>query len=30
VEEAGATTVIGPGWHAALDEWGNLRLTARG
>jgi N-methylhydantoinase A len=30
VEEAGATTVVGPGWAAALDEWGNLRLSARG
>jgi N-methylhydantoinase A len=30
VEEAGSTTVVRPGWRAALDEWGNLRLTAIG
>jgi N-methylhydantoinase A len=30
VEEAGATTVVGAGWRAALDEWGNLRLAAAG
>ncbi len=30
VEEAGATTVILPGWTAAVDGWGNLRLEARG
>ena len=30
VEEAGATTVIFPGWAAAVDAWGNLRLTATG
>jgi N-methylhydantoinase A len=30
VEEAGATTVIGPGWRALVDECGNLRLTATG
>jgi N-methylhydantoinase A len=30
VEEAGATTVIFPGWTAAVDAWGNLRLTATG
>jgi len=28
VEEAGATTVILPGWRVVVDEWGNLRLTA--
>jgi N-methylhydantoinase A len=27
VEEAGATTVIFPGWVAAVDTWGNLRLA---
>jgi N-methylhydantoinase A/oxoprolinase/acetone carboxylase beta subunit len=26
VEEFGATTVILPGWHAAVDGQGNLRL----
>ncbi len=30
VEEGGATTVIFPGWTAAVDAWGNLRLTAAG
>jgi len=30
VEEAGATTVIFPGWTAAADVWGNLRLSAAG
>lgn len=30
VEEAGATTVVFPGWTAAVDTWGNLRLTAAG
>lgn len=28
VEEAGATTVVLPGWTARVDEWGNLRLEA--
>lgn len=27
VEEAGATTVVFPGWITAVDLWGNLRLT---
>jgi N-methylhydantoinase A len=26
VEESGATTVVFPGWRAAVDPWGNLRL----
>jgi N-methylhydantoinase A len=26
VEEFGATTVVPPGWHGALDAHGNLRL----
>ncbi|HVQ74732.1 MAG TPA: hydantoinase/oxoprolinase family protein [Candidatus Binatia bacterium] len=30
VEEFGATTVILPGWSAALDEQGNLRLAREG
>ncbi|MBI3968461.1 MAG: hydantoinase/oxoprolinase family protein, partial [Chloroflexi bacterium] len=28
VEEAGATTVITPGWSLEVDEYGNLRLSA--
>jgi N-methylhydantoinase A len=28
VEEAGATTVVFPGWTVAVDVWGNLKLAA--
>ncbi len=30
VEEADTTVIVPPGWHAGVDEWGNLRLDAMG
>jgi N-methylhydantoinase A len=30
IEEYDATTVVPPGWRAALDDWGNVRITLGG